>query len=46
MPSYLEWRILRESHKYQRLSARQVEFVVNVAAKGEVEITYTARTER
>ena len=36
-----EWTILRESQEYKKLDAERIEFVVEVEAGGEAQITYT-----
>jgi hypothetical protein len=40
-----EWQILEESHEYEELDSRTIEFRVPVEAGGETTVTYTVRYE-
>lgn len=40
---YGDWTILRESHQYQELDARTIEFPVQLAPDETAKVTYTAR---
>ena len=40
-----EWQILEESHEYEKLDSRTIEFRVPVEADGETTVTYTVRYE-
>jgi len=39
-----EWQILNNSHPYNKLDARTIEFPVKVERNGAVKVTYTVRT--
>lgn len=38
-----EWQILQNSHPYNKVDARTIEFPVKVGRKGQVKVTYTVR---
>lgn len=40
-----DWTVVKKSHEFTKKDAHTIEFPVKVAAGGEVEITYTIRTE-
>ncbi|MBI2842902.1 MAG: hypothetical protein HYX78_05835 [Armatimonadetes bacterium] len=40
-----DWKVIQSSHKHVKKDAHTIEFPVNVAADGEVVVTYTIRTK-
>ena len=44
-PLFGDWKILRNSHPYDKLDAHTIRFDVNVPAKEEIKVTYRVRVE-
>ncbi len=38
---YANWKVVRSSHKWKKVDARTIEFLVKVPADGEAKLTYT-----